>query len=673
MAFTPVTVNGNLETLIGGTPNLGRIWFKLNRADWNADGDIFAPEFAEAIADAGGAFAVALQSTTGLTGGAFYSAILRYLDPLDGQVKEYTLASFALPPGGPYQLTDLLSVPVVEPVPADILALATASALAAANSATLAQAAALTTAGVKSFGAVGDWNGSTGTDDTTAINAALAWLAAADHRVLHFPTGWYRYTGAANIDFGGRFGQRIKMDGAISFGTSNQIAWTFSNMKHAQIELNARGGGLVGDFSVRVPGTGTTALKVHKVTGVDIVAQSIGYAGRLLHCTAEGALSSDRCVDMNIKCYSNGRPGAGFVRTGQVLYADSNAAASVGAFGSFQWRGEGSVYGPVFERLNDITIPNIEAGSFLTAGMEMRGCVKVRGVTVYLGESDTASPDVPLLRMITEAGGIKCNDIEFGQLYVLRSGTANAVYADDFASSRSGLRINHLNAEDCAYALELDTMPEAWVGTINVLNCVGAVMTTGACGNVRVGLEVGNAVTGTVVDISDTSMTGWLRLTGRIVGGVASFPLIDLGTANNRVELSDLHLESSVATELVTIGNAGANRIRHRGGSMTIGGSTVAYTAGRRPEYISGIRGYQTISCGSATILSGNTGVAVTHGLEETPQVAFMSPTDIELDTARITAHNATTFTVTVAAAVTANRTFYWSASAEILRGDVDA
>ena len=52
---------------------------------------------------------------------------------------------------------------------------------------------------VKDFGAVGDWNGTTGTDDTAAIQAAVDHcLVSGDG--LFFPTGRYRTTSVINID-----------------------------------------------------------------------------------------------------------------------------------------------------------------------------------------------------------------------------------------------------------------------------------------------------------------------------------------------------------------------------------------------------------------------------------------------------------------------------------------
>jgi len=113
MAVNLVTVTGNLETLIGSTPPLGRVWFKLNRPAWNLAGDIFAPEYVEAVGDpTTGAFSVALQSTDDLGLAVTYTALLRYRDAVDGKDKEYSFGPFILPTGGPYQLGDLLVYPI---------------------------------------------------------------------------------------------------------------------------------------------------------------------------------------------------------------------------------------------------------------------------------------------------------------------------------------------------------------------------------------------------------------------------------------------------------------------------------------------------------------------------------------------------------------------------------
>lgn len=133
MAVDLVTVTGNLETLAGAAPLLGRVWFRISRADWTLSGEIFAPEYVEVIADAvTGAFSVDLQSTDDFEAGSTYAAVLKYREPLDAKDREFTIGTFALPSGGPYQLGDLMSVPVAAPVPADVLALCQAYAAATA-------------------------------------------------------------------------------------------------------------------------------------------------------------------------------------------------------------------------------------------------------------------------------------------------------------------------------------------------------------------------------------------------------------------------------------------------------------------------------------------------------------------------------------------------------------
>jgi len=142
MAVLLTTVTGNLETLLGTTPSLSRVWFELNRPDWNAAGDIFAKTPVAVVADAAGAFSVPLQSTVPFLNGAVYSAILKYRNTVTGLDQQYVLASFAVPASGPVELSDLLVAGVVPPVPVDVLAFA----LAAQVSATASAAAALISA-----------------------------------------------------------------------------------------------------------------------------------------------------------------------------------------------------------------------------------------------------------------------------------------------------------------------------------------------------------------------------------------------------------------------------------------------------------------------------------------------------------------------------------------------
>lgn len=68
-------------------------------------------------------------------------------------------------------------------------------------------------------------------------------------------------------------------------------------------------------------------------------------------------------------------------------------------------------------------------------------------------------------------------------------------------------------------------------------------------------------------------------------------------------------------------------------------------------------------SAGVATILSGQISVVVTHGLDSIPTVITLGPDHAEVSGAYISARDWNTFTITVATAVTANRTISWVAA----------
>jgi len=72
--------------------------------------------------------------------------------------------------------------------------------------------------------------------------------------------------------------------------------------------------------------------------------------------------------------------------------------------------------------------------------------------------------------------------------------------------------------------------------------------------------------------------------------------------------------------------------------------------------------GYVTENESSATITNGNTSVTVNHGLVDTPTNIQLTGTHSEVKDAYVTNPGATSFDITVDAAVTEDRTVYWKA-----------
>ena len=72
--------------------------------------------------------------------------------------------------------------------------------------------------------------------------------------------------------------------------------------------------------------------------------------------------------------------------------------------------------------------------------------------------------------------------------------------------------------------------------------------------------------------------------------------------------------------------------------------------------------GYITEHSRLATILNGNTSVAIAHGLSSMPTLVTVTGTHTEVDDYSVTSINATQFTINANAPVTANRDVYWEA-----------
>ena len=116
MAVNLVTITGSLKDLTGTAPDGGKLWFKINRPDWNSTGNIFTPQYVEAEADDAGLFSIALQTTADFEAGSYYTAILKYDDVTTGRSMAFDLGSFEVPDVTSAHLSDLLQS---NPIPPD--------------------------------------------------------------------------------------------------------------------------------------------------------------------------------------------------------------------------------------------------------------------------------------------------------------------------------------------------------------------------------------------------------------------------------------------------------------------------------------------------------------------------------------------------------------------------
>jgi len=74
------------------------------------------------------------------------------------------------------------------------------------------------------------------------------------------------------------------------------------------------------------------------------------------------------------------------------------------------------------------------------------------------------------------------------------------------------------------------------------------------------------------------------------------------------------------------------------------------------------IQGWKTAARGTATVLSGQSSVAVTHGLAAAPTKINVTGSTADTNALYVDTIGTTTFTVRCSGNVGANRTVYWNA-----------
>jgi hypothetical protein len=136
---------------------------------------------------------------------------------------------------------------------------------------------------VKDYGAVGNWNGTTGADDTVAIQTAVNSLAFGQS--LYFPTGTYRITSAITIPVGKSFsffGDGIRAS-TVQQTTPGQSGFVSVNVFPATNSngFNMRDMGIIGNNG---DGWGFEMIAMSRANYVNVLFESWGYTSKTKGC-----------------------------------------------------------------------------------------------------------------------------------------------------------------------------------------------------------------------------------------------------------------------------------------------------------------------------------------------------------------------------------------------------
>jgi hypothetical protein len=215
---------------------------------------------------------------------------------------------------------------------------------------------------VKDFGAVGNWNGTTGADDTVAIQNAVNSLTFGQS--LYFPTGTYRITSAITIPLGKSFsffgdGTRASTvqqttPGQSGFVSVNAFPTTNSNY------FNIRDMGILGNNG---DGWGFEMIAMSRANYTNVLFESWGYTSKTKGCVR----LKESIIVVFTNCFFNASN-----------YGIFNEEAT-----TTNWNG-GGCFGCMFEALFDSAIEGNYLSGLSFVGNTIEACYN-GGVRVNIG------------------------------------------------------------------------------------------------------------------------------------------------------------------------------------------------------------------------------------------------------------------------------------------------
>lgn len=348
---------------------------------------------------------------------------------------------------------------------------------------------------IRHWGAVGNYDGTTGANSTEAINNALKWHSrAGDGQRLHIPCGWFYYDGETSLDYRDARAISLTCDGQITLGASKPIAWELHNFESGLIQINLRNGGKTGNFSQATPtGGGTTAIQVHNTQWARFKISAMNYQGRVLHGTCKTLKAEDRNIRAHVEMTFGQRQIVGDDRLcGQPLYWEHGEVSNTGGTGSFSLTGSGCRYGPVFERCNDVTLPEWEFGPCTVQGPKMRGVGPLLVPNWWVGECADHC-------IAAEPGpkGSRNFEWHFGAMKVFRSGGAGA-YLSGFAQGKPSMRVNSCMATKSGgpgFHLH-DVKGAVVIDAMGVDRATSGIKITGQSGDMKIHFDYDIGLTG---------------------------------------------------------------------------------------------------------------------------------------------------------------------------------
>jgi len=319
-----------------------------------------------------------------------------------------------------------------------------------------------------------------------------------------------------------------------------------------------------------------------------------------------------------------------------------------------------------------------------------------RGMNLYGTVDGLHENDFPNIYMQVRDRGINletsCHDNHFGQVWI--KGPSPTQWATGpglriaTTGTQGGNSFDHLQILDMYWGMDLPGAYEVWFGSVVVDNAYSlGIYMAGSCervffdtvwtasGGDGIWIEGNpNALPVTYADkLHFTKIYTWLNANYgvRFEGYVKQFTcssLVAQRMDNVGVAFHGPYNEDIFIDNLITFENGNYGVDGTGCGENVVIGHAYIYDGVTGLDNFAQIGGVRPgigrfTNQGVATILSGQTAVVVTHGLENTPAVITIGPYHSEVANAYVSDRNASDFTISVDTAVTADRQIAWRAA----------
>lgn len=519
----------------------------------------------------------------------------------------------------------------------------------------------LETRQVTDFGAVGDCTAvGVGTDDTTAIADALAWVHGGNYRRLEFAPGKrWRVTSAIVSGTDPVVGSQIIMESPITPDTGAFTAITIQNMRDCYVELQVYEGGQDADYSEAAPAGGSQAFRIKGCRHIcgEITANS--YLGRVLLDDCVGGYFKNSFHELFIRCGDRSEAFLA-VPCGQAIYV----LGPTTALGWYSFNSAWTKYGNVFDSVVDIAIPYAEFGPLNTdvganSTWEFRGCGSV-WLGQILGGDETFVHT--LMKFTTNTGGTGCRRVNIDTFFSV--GAQNAIIFEDFEADDNGILIKNLiSRQSAGPAVMVSNVPKICVLNHDSVQDYQGVAVVGPVGYLEYHIQADDTER-EAISVS-SGATGIMHFHGRskdasqeTINTYAHAKIDE--TAAARIDFIDFIMQGTDPIACFDIaGTSGSNGVRILGGRYE---TTTKFENSIEASSIDNAQGIVGKTWGTATIANGTSSIVVSHGLFNTPSYVLATGNHAETSDVIVTNKTTTQFTLSVPSNVTAARTVDWNA-----------